>query len=272
MSKIVMKKFKIIMAAFCGIFLSILFVSHIFAEPPETPAAPAPEEAPSFLKGRTDGKWIASRNVSIRSKASSSSGVVVRCILGDAVDVAAAENGWSKVIHVDGKRGWVESKYLRNVWILVNKKAGKLKLMEGMTSKGEWSIDLGQDPVGDKVKSGTIEPGHYRTPEGELYICSLIPNSRFYKAFLLSYPSIRHADRGLELGLINKSQHQQIVGANKSRRVPAQDTNLGGYVEIHGNGTGGLYNWTLGCIALKNEVMDFLWDKIIVGTPVVVTP
>jgi hypothetical protein len=105
-----------------------------------------------------------------------------------------------------------------------------------------------------------------------MYICRKVSNSRFYKAFLLSYPTIGHAERGLEKGIITKVEYQAIVNAIRARGVPPQETRLGGLVEIHGSGTGGKYDWTLGCIALQNEVIDMLWNQAPLGMPVVVTP
>jgi len=40
-------------------------------------------------------------------------------------------------------------------------------------------------------------------------------------------------------------------------------------IEIHGEGGKGA-NWTQGCIALKNEDMDELFDLAQIGTPVTI--
>ncbi len=227
---------------------------------------------PSFLKGRANGAWVAARRAKVRSRASSSASVVWSPTLGDPVEVKGREGRWAKVSRDDGKKGWIESRNLSVTWIVVQKKKRRFALMEGLAEKGKWRIDLGPNPVGDKVMEGDLAPGHYRTPEGEMYVCRKVPNSKFYKAYLLSYPTIAHAKRGLEKGLINNAQYRSIVRAINNRGVPPQNTKLGSYIEIHGNGTGGLYDWTLGCIAVRNKVMDILWPQISVGTPVVVVP
>ena len=46
------------------------------------------------------------------------------------------------------------------------------------------------------------------------------------------------------------------------------NTMLGGWIEIHGDGTGAGTNWTQGCIAIENERMDEIWSMVEVGTPV----
>jgi len=50
------------------------------------------------------------------------------------------------------------------------------------------------------------------------------------------------------------------------------NTELGGYIEIHGDGTGERNNWTQGCIAIANGELDRLWDLVTVGTPVLIDP
>jgi L,D-peptidoglycan transpeptidase YkuD (ErfK/YbiS/YcfS/YnhG family) len=48
------------------------------------------------------------------------------------------------------------------------------------------------------------------------------------------------------------------------------DTDLGGWIEIHGDGTGDATAWTQGCVAIRNAAMDVIWDHVRVGTPVLV--
>jgi hypothetical protein len=47
-------------------------------------------------------------------------------------------------------------------------------------------------------------------------------------------------------------------------------TDLGGWIEIHGDGTGAATAWTQGCVAVRNGAMDVLWDQVRVGTPVLI--
>jgi len=227
---------------------------------------------PAFLQGRENGAWVSSKGTLVRPKAARAGRIVWRPLIGDPVDVKSREGDWAKVSRDDGKVGWVECRRLSTAWILVQKKKRTLSLMEGAAEEKKWPIDLGADPVGDKEMSGTLAPGHYRTPEGEMSVCRLVPWSKFHKAYLLSYPTIRHAKLGLKKRLITQAQYNRIVRAAKLKRCPPQRTKLGGFLEIHGYGTGGQYDWTLGCIALRNEVMDKLKKKKKVGTPVVITP
>ena len=52
--------------------------------------------------------------------------------------------------------------------------------------------------------------------------------------------------------------------------MPPWNTSLGGEIMIHGHGSE--TDWTLGCIAVDNEVMDILWQYCHNGTGVIINP
>ena len=122
---------------------------------------------------------------------------------------------------------------------------------------------LGFDPVGDKQQRDD-----YRTPEGEFYLCEHKANSRFYRALRLSYPNAEDAARGLRQGLIDKNTCDRIRRAIRRKRVPPQNTRLGGDIMIHGGGVG--HNWTWGCVALENKDIQELFDFLQPGTRVTI--
>ena len=126
-----------------------------------------------------------------------------------------------------------------------------------------YRVGLGLSPVEDKSRAGDR-----RTPEGDFYICMKNPHSQFYLSLELSYPNQKHADRGLRDGLINRAQHNQILGALNRKRVPPQNTRLGGELFIHGNGS--QRDWTWGCVALDDKDIRELFDVLPVGTPVTI--
>lgn len=118
---------------------------------------------------------------------------------------------------------------------------------------------------GDKVKSGDM-----KTPEGEFYICRKVPNSQYYLALALNYPTIEDAERGLEAGLITKAQHKSIVNSNKRGQTPNWYTPLGGAIEIHGNRQ--ITDATRGCVGMRNEDMKLLYSIMEVGDLVIILP
>lgn len=152
---------------------------------------------------------------------------------------------------------------LANPSIIVTKGKRLLRLYSGGKLVREYRAGLGSSPVEDKVKAGDR-----RTPEGEFYICRKNAQSKFYLSLELSYPNKRHADRGLRDGLITRSQYNQIASALDQKRVPPQNTRLGGELFIHGNGSS--TDWTWGCVALEDKDIRELFDAIPVGTPVTI--
>jgi murein L,D-transpeptidase YafK len=116
--------------------------------------------------------------------------------------------------------------------------------------------------------------GDEATPVGEFYICSKNPRSKFFLSLCLSYPNAEDAERGLAAGLISAGEHADILAALREKRLPPQHTRLGGEIYIHGQDPtprlGGPKDWTRGCIALDNAAMQLLYERIALGTPVLI--
>jgi len=141
--------------------------------------------------------------------------------------------------------------------ILVDKTQALLYLYQEGTVLKKYKVDLGEP--GDK----NVE-GDGRTPEGLFYTSAFINYSRFGEglAMLISYPNLEDAQRGIRDGLITESEFQRIKRAIDDESIPPGDTNLGGQIEIHGAGTGGKFDWTVGCMAITNEDMKELWNEV----------
>ncbi len=182
-----------------------------------------------------------------------------------------ARDGWLHVRTMDDVTGFVPEGAVSNVWLRVSKKRQMLFVYKGAHLETRIPIDLGLNAIMDKERrGGTLEPDHWRTPEGNFRIVSKNPNSKFYKALVLNYPSAEDAERGLRSGLIGEAEYRAILRAEKALRMPPMGTLLGGWIEIHGNGTGASVNWTEGCIAVTDRAIDRLWAMVHVGTPVLV--
>ena len=145
--------------------------------------------------------------------------------------------------------------------IIIRKAARKLEIFDGKKLVKTYKVVLGFSTKGDKE----IE-GDGRTPEGEFYVFTKNPESRFHLSLGLSYPSKGDAKRGLAAGLITKEEYDEIVKAIDSGGMPPQKTKLGGEIYIHGGGTAS--DWTDGCVALKNEEISEIFAMIPVGTKV----
>jgi len=149
--------------------------------------------------------------------------------------------------------------------MIIEKAKRRLAVFDGDIVVAEFSIGLGFAPDGDKA----IE-GDGRTPEGDFYVFTKNPESRFFLSLGISYPSREDAERGLAECLISEEEHRAIIDANGEKRMPPQKTKLGGEIYIHGGGDKS--DWTEGCVALKNNEMQALFDAIPVGTPVSINP
>jgi murein L,D-transpeptidase YafK len=136
--------------------------------------------------------------------------------------------------------------------VVVLKAERKLLLMrEGAVLSWFW-IALGRNPTGPKT-----EVGDGRTPEGLYLVEFRDPESYFYRALRISYPSPQDAERARQRG-----------------------ADPGGNIRIHalppGFGPVGpgerMMDWTDGCVAVTNADMDQIWARVGVGTPVEIRP
>lgn len=128
----------------------------------------------------------------------------------------------------------------------------KLQLISSGKIHYEFEIALGSHPMGHKMQEGDG-----KTPEGNYKLDYRKSNSAFYKAFHISYPNT------------NDLASAKVLGVNP-----------GGNIMIHGqkNGLGWLafasqhFDWTNGCVALKNSDIDLMWKFVREGTTVEISP
>lgn len=153
---------------------------------------------------------------------------------------------------------------MKNPRIVIRKKQRLLKIYDGKRLIRKYKFALGFAPVGDKKAEGDG-----KTPEGEFYVCAKNPASKFYLSLALSYPNEKAAKRGLKEKIITQTEHDAIIKAVAEKRMPLQNTRLGGEIYIHGGGIE--EDWTKGCVALRNEEMKEIFDAIPIGTTVKIT-
>jgi hypothetical protein len=154
---------------------------------------------------------------------------------------------------------------LKDDYVVVNKSKRNVALCKSGKLVKNMRSGLGTTPAGAK-----LQLGDGKTPEGVFFVPRLIPDSAYYKAFLISYPSLADATRGVAAGIITSDQRQQIQSASAACVEPPQDTPLGGNIELQGNG--GDRDWTAGNVALDDPSVDLLWSNIGVGDSIVVLP
>jgi murein L,D-transpeptidase YafK len=142
-----------------------------------------------------------------------------------------------------------------------------LQLRRGDSLIGQFRVALGQQP-----RYGKETQGDGRTPVGRYYISDKNAGSRFHRFLGISYPNVDDAERGYRRRLIDANEWADIFFANLRGDAPPSRTVLGGRVGIHGYG-GRPYlpiDWTEGCIAVSDDDIEFIYDRVSVGTPVII--
>lgn len=119
--------------------------------------------------------------------------------------------------------------------------------------------------------------GDQRMPEGEYRIAGpLRPSQRFHRFLPIDYPSVADAERAFAERRIGAVERDAIVRAHRARRLPPQETALGGHLGFHGEGKrwrgSGALDWTEGCIALADGDIERLGALAPPGTPVRIVP
>ena len=242
----------------------VLALVTLTASLPAPVAGQSPEDAGLYYAVRSDAT-IYSRSDTTKPYVSLS--------LREPVYRTGGDSTWVEVKTADGARGLVRGTDISNVWIRISKKTQTLYVYRGDVLVRRLPADLGYNFFSDKVKRGSSDdPDHWRTPDGIFYVVRKNPASAFHRAFVLNYPNREDALRGLRDQLISNSEYRAIVMADSLFSMPPMNTSLGGFIEIHGDGTGRRANWTQGCIAIENASIDNLWDFIHVGTPVLIEP
>ncbi len=146
--------------------------------------------------------------------------------------------------------------------IAVSKSSHVLELWENGTLVKSYSCTSGS-VAGDKERKDDC-----KTPVGEFYVCLMNGNSQYTRGIGVSYPTTEDAERGLSQGLITQSERDSIVNAIQKKQKPNWYTNLGGEIEIHGNGQ--QTDATRGCIGLKDADIIDLYNRVSYGDTILI--
>src|ERR1700722_1983218 len=136
--------------------------------------------------------------------------------------------------------------------VVVHKAEHKLYLYSGSRLLGEYKVQLGLSPTGQKEREHD-----FRTPEGRYFLARRNTRSEYFLAIQVSYP--------------NKEDE---LRARRNRWAP------GGSIMIHGfpntpKHPAAYYasnDWTDGCIALSNSDMVEVWMRTQDNIPIDIYP
>lgn len=157
--------------------------------------------------------------------------------------------------------------------ILISKKKNELMVEKAGQVVKTYHMASGKGGKGTKRLRGDS-----KTPLGAYRIASFKTSSRFHYFIQLDYPNLIDAWYGYKNKIIDADNFKRIASAYKNRKTPPQDTELGGFIGIHGLGETNdeklnihqELNWTSGCIALTNEEINDLRQYVAIGTPVII--
>lgn len=115
-------------------------------------------------------------------------------------------------------------------------------------------VGFGVSPVGHKQQEGDK-----RTPEGRYMLDYKNAKSTFFKSIHISYPNAADRANAKRLGvspggdiMIHGQANDPVVRASIDR-YPFPD-------------------WTYGCISMKNDDLQRLWDMVAIPTPIHIRP
>jgi len=164
--------------------------------------------------------------------------------------------GFRKTDHRTSYKRFFHREIGGQVHVVVIKSAYELKVYDQDGWFGTYPAVFGNKSLEDKMMEGDR-----KTPEGTYHIASKRPHEKWDKMMLIDFPL--------------KSDFDKFNQRKASGLVP-KNAKLGGGIAIHGTwphddmAVDLFQNWTNGCIALKNEDVDELYDMLPVGTTVTI--
>ena len=160
----------------------------------------------------------------------------------------------------NGKFSITILKHARQLWVYKDQRPVKV-----------YRVFLGSSPNGDKNRRGDN-----RTPEGDYRILEKRSDSKFHRFITIDYPNVDDANRAYEDGRLTAAQWADIFYAQTKGIKPPWNTPLGGFLGIHGIGENEKFklrliadwDWTNGCVALRNSDVEELYRLVPLGTAV----
>lgn len=141
-------------------------------------------------------------------------------------------------------------------YIIITKHDYSLTLYDAGGWLVKYPVVFGNKDLGDKMQEGDRE-----TPEGTFTIVSKRPHEKWHKFLMLDYPT---------------AESYEKFKQRKAAGIIPQNAKIGGGVGIHGTwphedfAVDRYQNWTEGCISMKNEDVDELFNMIPPGTKVII--
>ncbi len=137
--------------------------------------------------------------------------------------------------------------------VVVEKAKRTLCLYRGQEVVKRYPVALGQQPLGPKRCAGD-----QRTPEGRYTLDWRNADSKYFRSMHISYPDRR--DR--------RHAHSHGLDPGGEIMIHGAPGDPGESARLLGKGA----DWTAGCIAVRDEHMQEIWDAVEDGTPIEILP
>ena len=214
---------------------------------------------PTTSNTSTSGSYYTTANLNVRSGAGTNYPKIGSLIANKKVSVISTSNGWSK-INYNGIIGYVSSQYLSKTVssgsgtsvatnVNANKKGLVTKANLLVINQGTMTISLYKNGIKtDSYSCATGKGGS--TPAGVWSITNKIKNRPYYK-------------KGIAGGAANNPLGPRWM-----------QLSCGAAYGIHGT----CYPWSMGtyasegCVRMTNSTVELLYDKVPVGTTVIISP
>jgi len=139
--------------------------------------------------------------------------------------------------------------------VILKKSTRMLYLYSGGEVLYRYHISLGQEATGAKAFEGDM-----RTPEGTYRLDWRQLSSRYNKSIHISYPNSKDKEYAKKFGMSAGGMIMIHGTPNIWSLSP-----LGDWLPM-------LVDWTEGCIAMSNDDMEEVWDRVLDGTPITIVP
>ena len=138
-----------------------------------------------------------------------------------------------------------------NKVILVDKVAHILYVYQSGKAIRSYAAEFGPNWMAHKERNGDRA-----TPEGNYHITKEKANGNtiYHKALLLDYPN---------------AEDRRNFAIKKQKGILSRGTGIGNLIEIHGKGGKG-FDWTIGCVGLRDRDIDDLCRLVGTGTRVTI--
>jgi murein L,D-transpeptidase YafK len=139
--------------------------------------------------------------------------------------------------------------------VILKKSTRMLYLYSGSEVYKRYHISLGKVAIGAKEFEGDM-----KTPEGTYILDWRQLSSRYNKSIHLSYPN-----------RVDKANAKQL-GVSAGGMIMIHGTPSHWSLSPLGDWLPMLLDWTDGCIAMSNDDMEEVWERVPDGTPITIIP